>query len=84
MPKAGRDSLVVSPIDILALWVEGFRFRMVAGNEPQEIMGEVRVVVESRVCFVQPFVSLRREKRGGYGGPGMTVNPNHAFTMDVP
>jgi hypothetical protein len=35
-----------------ALWVEGFCFRTVAGHEPQEILGEVRVVVESQMRLV--------------------------------
>jgi hypothetical protein len=34
------------------MWVEGFGFHMVAEREPQKIMGEVRVVVESRVRLV--------------------------------
>ncbi len=57
---------------------------MIAGHEPQEILGEVRGVVEVRVCLVQPFVSLRLEKRGGYGCPSMTVNSNHALAVCVP
>jgi len=57
---------------------------MIVGHEPQDIMGEVRGVVEARVRLVQPFVSLRLEKRGGYGYPSMTVNPNHALAVCVP
>ena len=52
MAKAGCDSLEVGQFERLALCVEGFRFQMVAGNESQEVLGEVCVVVKSRVRLV--------------------------------
>ncbi len=57
---------------------------MVTGHKLQEIMGEVRCIVEARVELVQSFVSLGEEKRGGYGYPSLVVNSNHAFDMLVP
>ena len=57
---------------------------MIAGHEPQEIMGEIRGVVDARMCLVQSFVPLRIEKREGYGCPCMYVNPNRALAVCVP
>jgi hypothetical protein len=56
---------MIGQFECPALMVEDFSFWVVAGHEPQEILGEVRVVVESRVRLLYPFVSLWRKERGG-------------------
>ncbi len=43
---------MVGQLELPALRVDGFRFRMVAGHEPQKIQDEVRMVVEPQVHLV--------------------------------
>jgi len=62
---------MVGQFEFPILRIEGFRFRMVSVHEPHKILGEVRVVVESRMRLVLPFVSLWRKEREGYDRPGM-------------
>ncbi len=57
---------------------------MRSGHELQEILGEVSCIMEALVCRVQPFASIRGEKRGGYDYFRVIVNFNPASATCAP